>query len=128
MYTNSTGTIVHKVGTWAVMMNTNVATYLEMDFDLPYGASKFSFYYGVATQTNANDVTVTSAPIIVKAEYSQDSGATWTQLGEDLTVTTVEDQYFKEYELDINGPVRFRIGKNNSRARLMVDEIAVYEN
>jgi hypothetical protein len=109
------------------MMNTNVATYLEMDFDLPYGASKFSFYYGAATK-GGNDVTVTTAPIIVKAEYSQDSGATWIPLGEDLTVTTVEEQYFKEYELDINGPVRFRIGKNNSRARLMVDEIAVYEN
>jgi len=128
MYTNSAAAIVHKLGTWAVMMNANVETYLEMDFDVPYGASKFSFYYGTATQTNANDVTVTTGPIIVKVEYSQDSGANWTQLGDDLIVTTVEEQYFKEYELDINGPVRFRIGKNNSRARLMVDEIAIYEN
>ncbi|HHX36999.1 MAG TPA: fibronectin type III domain-containing protein [Clostridiaceae bacterium] len=128
MYTNSSAAIVHKIDTWAVMMNANVATYLEMDFDLPYGASKLSFYYGTATKTNANDITVTTGPIAVKVEYSQDSGVTWTQLGDDLMVTTVEEQYFQEYELDIEGPVRFRIGKNDSRARLMVDEIAIYEN
>ncbi len=128
MYTNSAAAIVHKIDTWAVMMNANVATYLEMDFDLPYGASKLSFYYGTATKTNANDITVTTGPITVKVEYSQDSGTTWAQLGDDLVVTTVEEQYFKEYELDFDGPIRFRIGKSDSRARLMVDEIAIYEN
>ncbi len=128
MYTHSVSSIVHKIGTWAVMMNARVETYLEMDFDLPYGASKFSFYYGTATQSNSNDLDVVNSPIIVKVEYSQDSGNSWIPLGDDLFVTTTEEQYFKEYDLNIVGPVRFRIGKNDSRARLMVDEIAVYEN
>lgn len=128
MYTNSAAAIVHKLGTWAVMMNTNVATYLEMDFDLELGASKLSFYYGTATESNANDVDVVNVPILVKVEYSQDSGNTWIPLGDDLQVTTTEVQYLQEYELDIEGPVRFRIGKSDSRARLMVDEIAVYVN
>lgn len=128
MYTHSVSSIVHKIGTWAVMMNTGVATYLEMDFDLPYGASKFSFYYGTATKTNANDLDVANRPIVVKVEYSQDGGNTWIPLGEDLLVTTIEEQYFKEYELDIDGPIRFRIGKDDSKARLLVDEISVYSN
>lgn len=128
MYTNSAAAIVHKFGEWGLMMNTNVATYLAMDFDLELGASKFSFYYGTATQTNANDVDVVNVPIHVKVEYSQDGGDTWIPVGEDLIVTTTEIQYFQEYELDIEGPVRFRIGKSNSRARLMVDDIAVYVN
>lgn len=128
MYTHSVGTIAHKIGTWAVMMNFNVATYLEMDFDLPLGASKFSFYYGTATKTNASDLDVANRPIVVKVEYSQNGGKTWRPLGDELLVTTIEEQYFKEYELNINGPVRFRMGKDDSRARLMVDEIAIYTN
>lgn len=128
MYLNRTATIVHKNGEWGLMMRNNVATYLEMDFDLPRGASKFSFIYGTVTQTNANDLDVVNRPIVVKVEYSQDRGDTWIPLGDDLLVTTYEEQYFKEYELDINGPVRFRIGKDDSRARLLVDDIAVYTN
>lgn len=128
MYTHNVSTIVHKIGTWAMMMNSGVTTYLEMDFDLLLGASKFSFYYGTATKTNANDLDVVNRPIVVKVEYSQDGGNTWTSLGDDLLVTTTEEQYFKEYELDIKGTVRFRIGQDDSKARLMVDEIAVYTN
>lgn len=124
MYLNSTGTIVHKNGTWGLMMKNNVSTYLEMNFDLPKGASLLSFYYGTVTQTNANDVE--GLPIVVKVEYSIDGGKTWLPLGDDLEVTTIEKQYFQEYWLDIKEPVRFRIGKNDSRARLLVDDIAVY--
>jgi|GEM_PF-1346908 len=128
MYTISNAALIHRIGLWAVMMNTNVATFLEMDFDLPKGASKFSFYYSIPTTTNASDIDVVNNPVMVKVEYSTDSGASWTALGPDLAVTTADTQYFKEYKLDIQGPVRFRIGKNNSKARLMVDEVAVYEN
>lgn len=128
MYTNSAAAIVNKVGTWAVMMNANVATCLEMDFDLHYGASKFSFYYGTPTITNANDLDVVNTPIVVTVSYSQDGGESWTQIGEELYVTTADNQYFIEYELNIKGPVRFKICKSDSRARLMIDEISVYEN
>lgn len=128
MYLNSVDAIVHKIGEWGLMMRNNVATSLEMNFDLPYGASKFSFYYGTVTKTNSNDTDAESNPILVTVEYSQDSGVTWIALGDDLEVNSVEIQYFKEYELDIKGPVRFRISKNDSRARLMVDEISVHVN
>ena len=128
MYLNSVSSIENKIGDWGLMMRNNVATSLSMNFDLPYGASKFSFYYATVTKSNANDQDVVNNPIRVTVEYSQDAGATWTKLGDDLLVTTVEEQYFKEYELNIEGPVRFRISKNNSRARLLIDDISVYVN
>lgn len=128
VHTSNVSSLVHKKGTWGTIFRSNYACYLEMYFDLPDGASKFSFYYGTVTATNAADLEVANNPIVVSVEYSQDSGDTWIQLGDNLLVTTVEEQYFIEYELDIKGPVRFRIGKNDSRARLLVDDIAVYKN
>ena len=125
MYTLSTASIGTKVGTWGLMMNASVATFLEMDFDLPDGAAKLSFVYGVPTTTNANDMDVVNNSVFVKVQYSQDGGVNWTSLGDDLEVSDFA-QYTKSYDLDIKGPVRFRIGKNNSKARLIVDEIAVY--
>ncbi|MBL1408728.1 fibronectin type III domain-containing protein [Sphingobacterium faecale] len=125
MYTNSAAAIIHKVGNWALMMNTGVAANLEMDFDLPDGARKFSFIYGAATITNANE-TALPLNLELSVEYSVDAGKNWTRLGDPLPVSDLQVQYFKEYELDIKGPVRFRIGKNASRARPMIDEIAIY--
>lgn len=125
MYTHNVAPIVHKIGSWAVMFRNNYEPYLTMDFDLPLGASKFSFHYSTATQ-NAKDTN--GLPIYVKVEYSQDSGTTWIPLGDNLEVTTVEERYFKEYELDIKGPVRFRIGQVLTSSRLLVDEISVYTN
>ncbi len=125
MYSISAGSITNKIGTWAMLLRGGVSPYLEMNFDLPNGASLFSFYYGAATQ-NANDTK--EIPIHVKVEYSTDGGDTWNQMGEDLVVSSVSEQYFKEYKLDINGPVRFRIGKDMSKARLFIDDIAVYSN
>lgn len=126
MYAHNVAALIHRIDTWAIMFRNNVETYLTMNFDLPYGASKFSFYYGAATRTNANEIE--GLPITVYAQYSQDGGETWIPLGEDLQVTDLEVQYFQEYELDITGPVRFRIGQDDSRGRLLVDEIAVYMN
>lgn len=118
----------NRIGSWALLFRggSGFTPYLAMDFDLPNGASKFSFYYGAATQNAADSGGV---PIYVKVEYSQDSGNTWTQLGDILEVTSADIQYFKEYKLDIKGPVRFKIGKNKvTEARMFVDEISVYKN
>lgn len=125
MYTLSTATIGTKVDTWGLMMNANVATALEMDFDLPYGASKLSFVYGVPTTTNANDQDVVNNAVRINVEYSQDGGTTWQTIGDEFELTDFE-QHTKSYDLEIEGNVRFRIGKNNSRARLIIDEVAVY--
>ncbi|HMR84462.1 MAG TPA: fibronectin type III domain-containing protein [Niabella sp.] len=129
IYTQSVASMEkNRIGDWATIFRGG-GTYtpsLAMNFDLPKGASKLSFYYATATQ-NATDAG--GVPLYVKVEYSKDAGVTWTQLGEELEISSAEDQYFKEYELDIKGPVRFRIGKNNaSAARMMVDEISVYTN
>lgn len=127
MYTHSGSNLPHKNGTWAVLMAASVEAYLTMDFDLPNGATKFSFVCGTATHSNANDHAVNTNPITVKVEYSLDGGDTWTQIGDDLLVNDRDVQYFTEYDnLDIQGPVRFRIGQDASAARLLVDDIAVY--
>lgn len=127
MYTHSGSNLVHKNGTWGLLMAASVEAYLEMDFDLPNGATKFSFVCGTATHSNANDNAVNTNPITVKVEYSQDQGDTWIQLGDNILVNDRDVQYFTEYnDLDIQGPVRFRIGQDASAARLLVDDIAVY--
>ena len=125
MYSISAGSITNKIGTWAMLLRGGESPFLEMNFDLPNGASKFSFYYGAATQ-NANDTK--EIPIDVTVEYSIDGGETWIQMGDVLVVSSVDEQYYEEYLLDIKGPVRFRIGKDASLARLFIDDIAVYSN
>lgn len=116
-------TIIHKNGNWAMMLSKIPAS-VEMDYDLMFGATKFSFYYGAATP-NPGD----SAPITLYAEYSLDSGVTWIPLGDELLVDNQNIQYFKEYDnLNIDGPIRFRIRKNDAAARLIVDDIFVKPN
>ena len=128
MYLISSANIkVSKHGTWTVMMQKAKDCLLQMNFNLPYGASKFSFYYGAPVPTSDGATTL-------RAEYSQDAGTTWTALGPDLQVTDVNRFYFQEYTLNIKGPVRFRIHKLIEgpgvvdMGRLSVDDIAVYQN
>lgn len=121
---NSSANIVNKMGDWAMMLQSGApGSAIAMDFDLLFGASKFSFYYAAATK-GAGD----SAPITVYPEYSQDSGETWTLLEPALLVDDQNIQYFKEYDLDIAGKVRFRIRKAESTSRLIVDDIFIKPN
>lgn len=123
MYPIKTGRIrIARHQGYTMMIKKGVEASLEMDFDLPYGASKFSFYYGAPVPESD------TAPSALRVEYSQDSGATWTVLGPDLKVTDSYKFYFKEYTLNIKGPVRFRIHKLKGGARLSVDDVAVYQN
>lgn len=121
---NSSANIVNKMGDWAMMLQSGApGSAIAMDFDLLFGASKFSFYYAAATK-GAGD----SAPITVYPEYSQDSGETWILLGSELLVNDQNIQYFKEYDLDIAGKVRFRVRKAESTSRLIVDDIFIKPN
>lgn len=124
-YTISSANLINKTDTWAVMMQNGQIATLGMNFNLPYGASRFYFEYGAAT-TNAADTNGLPATVIV--EYSQDSGGTWQKLGEDLMITSVTTKYIFDETLAIQGPVRFRISKNNSASRVFIDQIAVYQN
>ncbi len=120
-YTLNSVNLVNKTGAYAIMMQNAQIGVLTMNFNLVYGVSKFSFDYGAATATDTN------LPITVKVEYSQNSGNTWQQLDELLVVTNTAKQT-KEYTLDLTGPVRFRISKDNAAARLFIDQVAVYQN
>src|SRR5690606_38710781 len=113
MFTHNAGPIINKVGNWAVMMRNNVVTQLEMNFDLPNGASRLTFVYAAATISNNNEIL--GLPIALTVEYSQDGGATWTQIGDELLIEDMHEQYHAAFDLEIEGPVRFRIGKNDSR-------------
>ncbi|HMR17832.1 MAG TPA: DUF5689 domain-containing protein [Sphingobacterium sp.] len=124
-YTLNSANIINKTGTWAVMMRNGFAASVGMNFNLPYGASRLYFEYGAAT-TNAADTG--GLPATVTVEYSQDSGDTWTKLGDDLLITSVTTKYIFDMEVDIKGPVRFRITKNLSTSRTFVDQIGVYQN
>ena len=125
-YTTNSGTaLIHKVGNYATMMAPKETAYLAMDFDLPNGATRFTFICGAATRTNANETT--GMPITLSVAYSQDGGNTWTKLGDDILIDDIETQYHPDFDnLDIEGPVRFRISKNDSRARPIIDEVTVY--
>lgn len=122
-YTLNSANVINKTGTWSLMMQNNQTGVVEMNFNLPYGVSKFSFDYGSAVPG-----TDTKLPINVKVEYSQDSGNTWKQLETLLIVSNPSTKYTKVYTLDLKGPVRFRISKDNADARLFVDQVAVYQN
>lgn len=124
-YTLTSANIINKTGSYAVMMQNGQISTLSMNFNLPYGASRFYFEYGAAT-TSAGDTN--GLPTTVIVEYSQDSGGTWQKLGEDLMITSVTTKYIFDMELDIVGPVRFRISKNNSASRMFIDQVAVYQN
>lgn len=122
-YTLTSVNMVNKNGSYGLMMRGGKVVTLSMNFNLTEGASKFSFYYGAATSGNSDG----ELPIKVTVEYSQDGGNIWQQLGGVLTVSEQPTKYFFETMLNLTGPVRFRISKDASSARLFVDDIAVYK-
>jgi len=106
------------------------SAYLEMDFDLPNGASQLIFSYAAASPQSG-----TAVASSFKLEYSQDSGATWIQLGDTMTSDAV---VAKEASLSMNlkGKIRFRINKlglgpNGAIVKnglLNIDDFKVYQN
>ncbi len=74
---NAGATVHLKRGAAALITQGGAGTesIIAMDFDLLFGASQFSLYYGQATTSN-ND----SNGSLVYVEYSQDEGTSWTLL------------------------------------------------
>jgi len=116
-------------GEYAVRMamNNSKSAYLQMMFDLPNGASKVEFWYKTFS---------TDKPCMFQLEYSTNKGKKWQPVG-DLIVSTDGKKYTKaEFDVDIEGPVRFRINKIGlgdtnknpeiSNGRLNVEDFAVY--
>lgn len=121
--TTSAGSLLHKVDKYAAMISPNIEGYVAMSFDLPKGASKLTFVTGVATSGSAD---VSNMPITLSVFYSIDEGNNWNKI-DDILIDDIDMQYTPEYnDLGIEGPVRFKFQKDNSGARPIVDQIAVY--
>ena len=123
--------IVSGLNAIRLQQNRSDDEYVQMNFDVPDGASKVTFWYGAYY----NDQSST-----FKLEYSTDHGATWQQVGEQISDahTFAQDMNPKQaiFLMNIPGPVRFRVNKlglgtsNNtvSNGRLGIDDIAIYKS
>lgn len=114
-----------------MQQNRNHDVYLQMNFDVPDGAGKVTFWYG----SYYNDQSST-----FKLEYSIDQGQTWQQIGESISDAHTQAQSSSPKQavflMDIDQPVRFRINKLGlgassptvNNGRLGIDDFAVYKN
>ncbi|RKO73555.1 hypothetical protein D7322_02545 [Sphingobacterium puteale] len=114
-----------------MQQNLSVDGHVQMNFDVPNGASKVTIWYGSYW---------TDRSCTFKLEYSTDQGATWVQTGESITDahTTTESMNSKQavFLMNVQGAVRFRITKlglgtsNNviNNGRLGLDDIAIYKS
>ena len=110
--------------------NLNRSSYLQMEFDVPNGASKITLWYG-AYYTDRSST--------FQLGYTIDQGETWKLVDAPITdahstsVSLVAKQAV--FLVDIKQPVRFRINKlglgtslnSVSNGRLGIDDIAIYQ-
>lgn len=127
---NNTANDAPVSGTYALRVNQNLSTpaLIEMRFDLPDGASKFSVWY--SSYAASADL-----PSTWMLEYSTDAGNTWKQTGEKIRAVS-KVKAIATFTMDIRGPVRFRINKlglgSNAtdptieNGRLSIDDISIY--
>jgi len=107
-----------------IRMQQNLTTsgYVQMNFDVPDGASKVTVFYG----RYASD-----ARSSFRLESSVNGGTTWTAVG--ATIVNEADKLMKQASWTVNftGPVRFRINKlgtgTSNNGRLSLDDFAVYK-
>src|SRR5690606_21912792 len=112
--------------------NLRVPALLQMNYDVPDGASKVTFWYG----SYYNDASSTFT-----LEASQDGGTTWTQVGDPISDAHKNSESLNPkqatFMMSIDGPVRFRINKLGlgpssgtavQNGRLGVDDFAIYKN
>jgi len=104
--------------------------YLQMDFDLPNGASKVTVAY--------SSYAAKADPLCMwTLEYSTDKGKTWQQTGNEVVAENKRSKATAMFNLNIQGPVRFRINKlglgseqidpSIKNGRLSIDDFAVYQ-
>ncbi len=115
--------------------NVNYSIYLEMDFDVPNGASKVSFYYGTwGNQTATPSATFKGEACTFQLEYSTDQGTTWNQVSNSTISEASWVAKQVSFDVDITGPVRFRIHRlgqattGAGNGRVNIDDFAIYKH
>lgn len=113
-----------------VMMTGSEGSYIELNKNLYYGCSKIDLNLYPATSTDAG---TGKLPLVVRIDYSKDSGASWTQIGDLINITENKKYPAVPISVDIEGIVRFRItlvkkGANNDGGRLGIDYVRIYQN
>lgn len=110
--------------------NLSYSALAQMNFDVPNGASKVTFWYGSY---------YTDQSCTFQLEYSVDQGQTWHRIGDPISDAHPTSQSLTPkqavFMMNIKQPVRFRINKlglgtsNNtvSNGRLGVDDFAIYQ-
>lgn len=120
---------INAPGLQSIRMQQNLkeSAFLQMNFDLPNGASKVTFWAGAYH---------TDAVSTLRLEYSLDQGLTWLAAGPDIQCQSGASRQ-ETFLLDIKGKVRFRINKlglgttsvpNILNGRLCIEDIAIYSN
>lgn len=111
--------------------NLTVPAFLQMNFDVPLGASKVTLWYGSY---------FTDRSCSFQLEYSQDQGQTWIKTGDVITDahSTAVSLEAKQaiFLMNIQGPVRFRVNKLGlgstsnviSNGRFGMDDVAIYRS
>lgn len=107
--------------------NLTVPAFLQMNFDLPNGASKVTLAYGAyGTEPSST----------WRLEYSQDGGSTWIAAGSDISDAAAVAKSVT-FNLNLKGAVRFRVNKLGLgvsnipfilNGLLNIDSFTVYQN
>ena len=111
-------------GKQAIRMQQNLTTsgLLQMNFDVPDGASKVTVFYG---RYGAD------ARSQIRLESSINGGTTWTIVGNPITVNADKEFRQATWMVNFTGPVRFRINKlgtgTTNNGRLSLDDFAIYK-
>ena len=111
-------------GKQCIRMQQNLTTsgYVQMNFDLPDGASKVTVFYGKYS---------TDAKSTFRLESSTNGGTTWTAVGSNITDMPEKGNKQASWAVNFTGPVRFRINKlgtgTSNNGRLCIEDFAVYK-
>lgn len=93
--------------------SARVRGFIEMEFDKPDGADQISFYSANFGNDSGGQIQV---------HYSTDSGSTWQELGDPVTVTSTLSQYTKQ--ASVEGSVRVRFEKV-AGDRINIDDVSI---
>lgn len=115
-------------GSQCVRMQQNLSTsgLVQMNFDVPDGASKVTVFYGKYYTDPASTF---------RMEYSENGGTNWTALTPDIKDMPERGSKQATFTLNVTGNVRFRVNKlglgtssaSVQNGRLCIEDFAIYK-